>query len=179
MVYNTAASTGTIGNQEEPFMTNFFHKHQEDQAKNLSSATSQEGQAADQSHKSTIDNEVNERLNRMLAIFYRAKEDYNRVRNCENGHLCDAIRFLRDTTENTIIYLRSNGLSNHTSMAELEETFRYSKEKAVDLSGGRKRHFDDEYPENAVNALPVDRKRHGPKRRRVSRRAMIDSYRPT
>lgn len=159
-------------------MTSFFHKHHEDRIKYLPSATSQEEQGTDQSHKST-DSEVNERLNRMLAIYHRAKEDYNRVHHCENADSFNAVRFLRDTTENTIIYLRTKGLVNHAAMAELEETFRYSKEKAAGLSGGRKRHFDDDSPEDAVNALPVGRKRHGPKRRKTRpRRAMIDSYRP-
>lgn len=167
-------------------MTSLFHKYREDRAKArpLSSVTSQGGQDTEQSHKSTskskskdTDSEVNDRLNRMLAIFYRAKEDYNRVRHCDDGYTFDAVRFLRDTTENSIIYLRTQGLANHASMAELEETFQYSKVKAAELSGGRKRHFDDDCPENAVNALPAGSKSQGSKRRKP-RRALIDSYRP-
>lgn len=159
-------------------MTSSFHKHHGGRVKNLPSANSQEEQGRDQSHKCT-DSEVNERLRRMMAIFYRAKEDYNRVRRYENADSFNAVRFLRDTTENTIIYLRTQGLANHAAMIELEETFRYSKGKAAGLSGGRKRHFDDDSPEKAVNALPVGRKRHGPKRRMTRPRRAIDSYRPT
>lgn len=183
------ASHGTAtptGNQEETFLTSLFHNHQQGRVKSLSSAPSQggkQGAGTEKSHspsqksKTTTDSEIIVRLNRMLAIYYRAKEDYNRVRHCDNGYAFDAVRFLRDTTENTIIYLRAQGLSNHASMAELEEMFQYSKAKVAEFYGGRKRHFDDEYPENAVNALPVGGKRHGSKRRKP-RRAMIDSYRP-
>lgn len=83
------------------------------------------------------------------------------------------MRFLRDTAENTILYLRTNGLFDHGLIPELEKTFDYARDKAAVLSGGRKRHFDD-YCERERER---ERERgSGEKRSRSGR--VIDSYRP-
>lgn len=90
------------------------------------------------------------------------------------------MRFLRDTAENTILYLRTNGLFDHELIPELEKTFDYARDKAAQLSGGRKRHFDDDRDrERDGDREKRDRERRGESGEKRSRSGrVIDSYRP-
>lgn len=55
----------------------------------------------------------------------------------------DAAKFLRDTAENVLDYLRSRELyASHPMVPELEANFKMAREKVVALSGGRKRRFE-------------------------------------
>ncbi|KAI5284847.1 hypothetical protein KEM55_000889, partial [Ascosphaera atra] len=72
--------------------------------------------------------------------------------------LADAAKFLRDTAENTLTYMRSCAMHiSHPMVPELEANFLMAREKVVELSGGRKRRFeiDDRAPRLAArNAYP-------------------------
>lgn len=132
-------------------------------------------------------NPLHDHVDRILAIYHRAKEDYHRTRGIEDVEPLSSIRFLRDTAENTILYLRTNGLFDHASLPELEETFQWTKNRAAELSGGRKRNFDhdnggyygkgEEVEDRWLGA--ASGRKYGAKRRKGKvRRALIDSYRP-
>ncbi|ODM19628.1 hypothetical protein SI65_04613 [Aspergillus cristatus] len=121
--------------------------------------------------------QLNERVTRMLAVYHRAKEDYQRIKRRDNVEPLHAVRFLRDTAENTILYLRTNGFFEHELITELERTFDYARDKAAQLSGGRKRHFDDDWERQRERDRDRDRRgESGEKRSRSGR--VIDSYRP-
>lgn len=132
-------------------------------------------------------NPLHDHVDRILTIYHRAKEDYYRTRGIEDVEPLSAIRFLRDTAENTIWYLRTNGLFDHASLPELEETFQWTKNRAAELSGGRKRNFDYDNGGYYGKGKEVEDRwlgaasgtRYEAKRRKGKvRRALIDSYRP-
>lgn len=121
--------------------------------------------------------QLNERVTRMLAVYHRAKEDYQRIKRRDNVEPLHAVRFLRDTAENTILYLRANGFFDHELIPELESMFDYARDKAAQLSGGRKRHFDDDRERQRERDRVWNRRgESGEKRSRSGR--VIDSYRP-
>jgi len=121
----------------------------------------------------------------MLAIYHRAKEDYHSIKRRDNVEPLHAVRFLRDTAENTILYLRTNGFFDHELIPELERTFDYARDKAAQLSGGRKRHFDDDWERERESDRNRNRRKRGMKERsgesgekRSRSGRVIDSYRP-
>jgi hypothetical protein len=87
--------------------------------------------------------QVSERITRLLDIYHRAKDDYYTALQTDGYVSLDAVRFLRDTAENALRYLHTNGLSDHTDVPDLEQVFTISRDKATQLTGGRKRHFDE------------------------------------
>lgn len=154
---------------------------------NASASNTQHRQAKPNQDQARND-PLHDHVDRILTIYHRAKKDYHRTRCSEDVEPLSAIRFLRDTAENTILYLRANGLFDHASLPELEGTFQWSKDKAAELSGGRKRHFDyddgdyngkGEVEEEGRALGAAGGRKHGAKKRKGKvRRAMIDSYRP-
>ncbi|KAE8350070.1 hypothetical protein BDV28DRAFT_151282 [Aspergillus coremiiformis] len=106
--------------------------------------------------------QVFDRVDRLLDVYNRAKDDYYKALQTEGFVSLDTVRFLRDTAENALRYLHTNGLSDHTSVPDLEQVFMIARDKATQLKGGRKRHFDE------------DAQRHFRRRKRRS----VDSYRP-
>ncbi|KAL3467905.1 major facilitator superfamily domain-containing protein [Aspergillus heterothallicus] len=110
------------------------------------------------------------RVDRLLEVYQQAKEDYFKIKARDGVESLPAVKFLRDSAENTLRYLRSNGLSHHVWVPDLEENFAIARDKAAHLLGGRKRHFDD------------DQRRHygeGYKRRRWdNKRKMTSTFRP-
>lgn len=54
----------------------------------------------------------------------------------------ETARFLRDTAENAINYMRAKGLTHHERMSELENVFAIARDKAAELAGGRQRNFE-------------------------------------
>ncbi|KAI5305455.1 hypothetical protein KEM56_004376 [Ascosphaera pollenicola] len=101
-------------------------------------------------------------LPRILETYTSAKEEYmalfnqcnDPASNCARRYpsvesdsqlrkKADAAKFLRDTAENTLDYLRSRELyETHVMVPELEANFKMAREKVVALSGGRKRRFE-------------------------------------
>ncbi|KAE8131694.1 hypothetical protein BDV38DRAFT_12969 [Aspergillus pseudotamarii] len=106
--------------------------------------------------------QVFDRVDRLLEVYHRAKDEYYKALQTEGFVGIETVRFLRDTAENILRYLHANGLSDHTSIPDVEQVFLIARDKATQLTGGRKRHFDEGV------------ERHG---RRRKRRA-LDSYRP-
>lgn len=138
-------------------------------------------------------NDHDSKVKRILTIFTNAKDEYERTfTNSDNNNdyynididndndndneniakMASAARFLRDTAENALTYLRSNGFVGHASIPELERVFGVARDKATELSGGKKRRFEDGWEGSGgiVGGL-------GTWREKKSRR-MIDSYRP-
>ncbi|KAL2808992.1 major facilitator superfamily domain-containing protein [Aspergillus granulosus] len=135
-----------------------IHRAEEDEIK-YSAAPDKEG-------RSSV------RVARLLDVYHQAKEDYFKIRARDGVESLPAVKFLRDSAENTLRYLHSNGLSDHVWVRDLEETFAISRDKTAQLLGGRKRHFDE------------DHKRHysedykGKQRGYKRARRVVDSYRP-
>ena len=72
-----------------------------------------------------------------------------------------AARFLRDTAENALIYLRARHMGNHPIIPELEKMFDQAKEEAIRLSGGKKRRFEiDEDPIKKPRRYPDKYRKH-------------------
>lgn len=122
-------------------------------------------------HPRPPNDEIQNRITRLLSTYQTAKDDYFGSLQQSGMVSMDAARFLRDTAENTLRYLRSNGLAEENGglVTELEYTFAAARDKATALSGGRKRHFDEGDGGGRGGG------RSGRKR---SRRVMMDSYRP-
>ena len=78
----------------------------------------------------------------LWSVYEQAKADYLAVAEKHNYSTAKAARFLRDTAENTLMYLENKN-TDPIMMAELEATYQMAKSMAVSLTGGKKRKFDD------------------------------------
>ncbi|KAL3478591.1 hypothetical protein BJX99DRAFT_256240 [Aspergillus californicus] len=114
--------------------------------------------------------ELNVRVVRLLDVYRQAKDDYFSTKERDGVDSLIAVRFLRDSAENTLRYLRTNGLLKHPWVPDLEQTFALARDKTAQILGGRKRHFDEER----------QRERENKYKRRARKRAhrTVDSYRP-
>jgi hypothetical protein len=83
-----------------------------------------------------------DKVARILAIYVKAKDEYYNLDDSQPVQKLQAARFLRDTAENTLNYLHACHCSEHSMIPELAENFEIAKEKATQLSGGRKRRFE-------------------------------------
>lgn len=117
---------------------------------------------------SSSDSRVQEKIERILAVYTRAKDEYYEAGSSDIADKLSVARFLRDTAENALSYLSLNGHSDHPSIPELEHFFQLARDKATELSGGRKRRFDAD-----------DVARPEEKRREKRSRRLRDSYRPS
>ncbi|RAL14970.1 uncharacterized protein BO97DRAFT_403989 [Aspergillus homomorphus CBS 101889] len=81
-------------------------------------------------------------INRLIIRFRQAKNDFYR-RSESNTDTESSVRFLRDTAENALQYLRANGRPNHSLIPDIEYHFRLARDRAAQLSGGRQRRFED------------------------------------
>jgi len=88
------------------------------------------------------DYQNDKKLNRILDIYFKAKKDFSDLGKSNTVEKFEAARFLRDTAENTLNYLHKRNLMEHHMVPELEEMFNHAKEKATELSGGKKRRFE-------------------------------------
>ncbi|KAF9889570.1 hypothetical protein FE257_007280 [Aspergillus nanangensis] len=102
------------------------------------------------------------RVERILDVYYQAKDKYFYAMQLDGMVSLEVARFLRDSAENALRYLTTNGLHEHKVVSELEQIFNTARDKTAELLGGRKRHFDEE----------------NDRRRRKHGRRHIDSYRP-
>ncbi|PGH11737.1 hypothetical protein AJ80_06998 [Polytolypa hystricis UAMH7299] len=90
---------------------------------------------------------VQEYLIRILGTFATAKEEYNKtIEDTDVVAKSRSAKFLRDTAENILNYLRARGL-DHYMIPELETAFQQARDKAIVLSGGRKRPFERQHDE--------------------------------
>ena len=81
------------------------------------------------------------KLKRLWSVYENARSDYLAVKDNHDRTKLTGAKFLRDTAENTLEYLKGKHV-DALMMAELEGTFRMAKSIVVDLSGGKKRKFD-------------------------------------
>ena len=125
------------------------------------------------------DSFAQEKIARIIATYARAKDDYYEA---EESDLTSHARFLRDTAENAVSYLHKSGFTDHYLIPELEEVFQIARDKASELSGGRKRRFEvdsDGRRGKQYRRLEADDE---DRRRKTSyqkqHRRCLDSYRP-
>ncbi|KAL5048140.1 hypothetical protein BDW71DRAFT_205684 [Aspergillus fruticulosus] len=120
------------------------------------------------------------RVARLLDVYRQAKEDYFNTKAREGVDSLSAVRFLRDSAENTLRYLHANGMSDNFYVPDLEQTFAIARDKTAQLLGGRKRHFDED-PTNWAKGHRVENnriKKQNESRGNKRGRRIIDSYRP-
>lgn len=84
------------------------------------------------------------KLARLYDLYGKAKQDFEARsnNNLSADELMPAAKFLRDTAENTIQYLKDNQRNNPEMEAELQATYNMAKATVVSLVGGKKRKFD-------------------------------------
>ncbi|KAL4893549.1 major facilitator superfamily domain-containing protein [Aspergillus ambiguus] len=121
--------------------------------------TNESHPAADDSTNDRLQN----RVERLLSVYHQARDEYSDAMRRDGMVNIAVARFLRDSAENALRYMLSNGLGDHAAISELERVFAQARDKAAELLGGRTRHFDPGRP----------KRRHRRRTRRV-----IDSYRP-
>lgn len=110
---------------------------------------------ASSARNSSDTNTVDDKIARILDVYFKAKEDYYNLDDAGYMEKAKAARFLRDTAENSLNCLRARGLTTHRMVPELEEMFQYAKDKATELLGGKKRRFEI----TEVTEIPVKRPR--------------------
>ena len=91
---------------------------------------------------SVIITPADEKIARIISMYLRAKDDYFSLDDSSLTEKLRAAKFLRDTAENSLNYLHALDCMDHSLVPELEEIFEHAKDKATQLSGGRKRRFE-------------------------------------
>ncbi|KKZ65471.1 hypothetical protein EMCG_08703 [[Emmonsia] crescens] len=84
---------------------------------------------------------IKDSLSRILATFSNAQREYKLISDSDVVAKSRAAKFLRDTAENALNYLHARKME-HDMVPKLEAAFQMAKEKAITLSGGRKRPFE-------------------------------------
>ncbi|KAK2759182.1 hypothetical protein FQN54_003282 [Arachnomyces sp. PD_36] len=82
-----------------------------------------------------------DKLSHILAVYAKAKADYYAIDDSSVEDKTRAAKFLRDTAENTLVYIKAQK-PDHRLIPELESTREMAKDKAITLCGGRKRRFE-------------------------------------
>lgn len=103
------------------------------------------------------------RIERLMEVYAGAKKEYFDGMRRDGMVSIEMARFLRDSAENALRYMLNNSPDDRHNIQELEEVFAIARDKATELFGGRKRHFDQGHERR--------RKKNGRGRR-------VDSYRP-
>ncbi|KAF4263466.1 hypothetical protein KXW98_003040 [Aspergillus fumigatus] len=107
------------------------------------------------------------RVERLLDVFFKARDEHINRRRQETASDLNTVRFVRDSAENALTYLRANNMKDHEAIPDLERWFAIMRDKAIALTGGRGRHFDEKPPLAPKFLRPRKRSRF-----------LIDSYRP-
>ncbi|OJD21710.1 hypothetical protein ACJ73_06948 [Blastomyces percursus] len=84
---------------------------------------------------------IKDSLSRILSTFSNAQREYKVIPDSDVVAKSRAAKFLRDTAENALNYLHARKMK-HDMVPTLEAAFQMAKEKAIALSGGRKRPFE-------------------------------------
>ncbi|PGH07010.1 hypothetical protein GX51_02050 [Blastomyces parvus] len=84
---------------------------------------------------------IKDSLSRILSTFSNAQREYKLIPDSDVVAKSRAAKFLRDTAENALNYLHARKIE-HDMAPTLEAAFQMAKEKAIALSGGRKRPFE-------------------------------------
>ncbi|PYH90256.1 hypothetical protein BO71DRAFT_388027 [Aspergillus ellipticus CBS 707.79] len=118
---------------------------------------------------SSSDKHLRGQADRLIEVYRSAKNEYYGEKKRDGAEGLGLVRYLRDTAENTLLYLQGNGMSDHPLIPDIKYSFEMAKDKAAQLSGGRGRRFDEPLRD-------AGRHSHRHKRRRSCRD--VDSYRP-
>ena len=102
---------------------------------------------------SAYDHDMEPKLKRLWSVYETARSDYVAVKDDHHHTRLTSAKFLRDTAENTLEYLKGKDV-DPLMLTELEGTFRMAKSIVVDLSGGKKRKFDRTEVSDAREARP-------------------------
>lgn len=81
------------------------------------------------------------RLAQLWSVYDSARAEYLQVGNRSDEQTLRTAKFLRDTAENIVQYLKNRN-ADPIMLAELSATFNMAKATVVSLSGGKKRKFD-------------------------------------
>ncbi|GLB07324.1 hypothetical protein AtubIFM57258_002654 [Aspergillus tubingensis] len=111
-----------------------------------------------------------EQVERLIQMYEKAKAEYSK-KDPEDIDISLA-KYFRDTSENTLHFLRVNDMSDHPLIPDIENSFERAKGKAAQLAG-RGRHFDEPRATTSTHNHP-SKKRRG----RRHRYREVDSYRP-
>ncbi|RAK84101.1 hypothetical protein BO79DRAFT_276010 [Aspergillus costaricaensis CBS 115574] len=111
-----------------------------------------------------------EQVERLIQMYEKAKAEYSK-KDPEDIDISLA-KYFRDTSENTLHFLRVNDMSDHPLIPDIENSFERAKGKAAQLAG-RGRHFDEPRATTSTHNHPL-KKRRG----RRHRYREVDSYRP-
>ena len=85
------------------------------------------------------------KLTRLWSVYQRARSEFHAVTDAMDrspNQTSAAARFLRDSAENTLQYLKTSKDTDPIVLAELEGTYRMANDVADSLAGGRKRKFE-------------------------------------
>lgn len=92
-------------------------------------------------------NPTEDHIARLLLTFTDAQYDYGAMGETDTTRKRQAAKFLRDSAENALTYLRLSR-PDHYMIPNLRRAFEMAQAKCIGLNGGRKRPFemsDDEY----------------------------------
>ncbi|KIX04319.1 uncharacterized protein Z518_05186 [Rhinocladiella mackenziei CBS 650.93] len=81
------------------------------------------------------------KLARLWRVYETARADYLAVVDKDSQETISTAKFLRDTAENTLQYLKNKNV-DPIMVTELEATYNMAKAEVVSLTGGKKRKFD-------------------------------------
>ena len=81
------------------------------------------------------------KLKRLWSVYEDARADFLAVADQKDQSTINAAKFLRDTAENTIQYLKNRN-ADSLMLTELHATCEKAKDMVVGLTGGKKRKFD-------------------------------------
>ena len=144
--------------------------------------------AANSEEKEEGHGEYDKKLHRLIRIYDDALVEFTKLDKSDTKAKAEAARFLRDTAENVMDYIKSPGVVYHSLeylKGELEYTIKMAKDAAVEFCGGRKRRFEiddrEETEPSKSRTRGEDTRNHGTQRRvgkpEIPRRK-VDRYRP-
>jgi hypothetical protein len=80
----------------------------------------------------------------LLKLYFDAKKDFYNLKSENYEENAVAAKYLRDTAENALLYLKKDDLGCDALLHELQTVFEYSRGKSVAFLGGKKRRFEVE-----------------------------------
>ena len=116
-------------------------------------------------------------IDKLIQVYQKAKADYYILEVTESHReRTNSVRFLRDTAENLLRYLKSVD-QDHDLIPEIEGIIQVSQAHANQLAGGRKRKFEHADKDSRDSPSPSPYRPYGfrDQRRRYNRR---DRYTP-
>jgi hypothetical protein len=81
------------------------------------------------------------KLARLFTVYDQARSEYNSLIKVADSKTVTAAKFLRDTAENALTYLKEKNVDAEV-LNELKETCNMAATAVITLSGGKKRKFD-------------------------------------